>query len=393
MRVVSRPCVRLGCTRMVSTSAKASAKYCSPSCRTLACRQRKTSAQGENPSERNVNQAHGGVNLAEADAQIDSTSRVDGTDAAPSLVTFPFTVLTDQLDGMHQALRDVTTGQQSVSVETARLRQFVEQSVSGTLVRQQELLATFDSQLASVERERDRLLAELRTHFEQQESRLRAEAELRHERDRLHLENQELRATLDAMKRQLAQPSGDAGSRNYPSERLSVEPRSAELATNHPSAKEVLSTMRGTLMRLLPAVPPDSTPIEQWPRDSPTDRDHWKHWLVPVVWPALSDIVNELHPTSSDEAARVRSELAPVTIIAAQLYLGLLLIRKPLPTADMLTGLVLSSLRAMPLAYAPSYVEQFTKHAGPLKLAAVIAIDSIHKLIQALIAELTSHKR
>jgi hypothetical protein len=157
--------------------------------------------------------------------------------------------------------------------------------------------------------------------------------------------------------------------------------------------EQVLSTMRGTLMRLLPAVPPDSTPIEQWPRDSPTDRDHWKHWLVPVVWPALSDIVNELHPTSSDEAARVRSELAPVTIIAAQLYLGLLLIRKPLPTADMLTGLVLSSLRAMPLAYAPSYVEQFTKHAGPLKLAAVIAIDSIHKLIQALIAELTSHKR
>ena len=331
--------------------------------------------------------------MAEADAQIDSTSRVDGTDAAPSLVTFPFTVLTDQLDGMHQALRDVTTGQQSVSVETARLRQFVEQSVSGTLVRQQELLATCDSRLVSVERERDRLLVELRTYFEQQESRLRAEEELRHERDRLHLENQELRATLDAMKRQLAQPSGDAGSRNYPSERLSVEPRSAELATNHPSAKEVLSTMRGTLMRLLPAVPPDSTPIEQWPRDSPTDRDHWKHWLVPVVWPALSDIVNELHPTSSDEAARVRSELAPVTIIAAQLYLGLLLIRKPLPTADMLTGLVLSSLRAMPLAYAPSYVEQFTKHAGPLKLAAVIAIDSIHKLIQALIAELTSHKR
>jgi hypothetical protein len=199
-------------------------------------------------------------------------------------------------------------------------------SVSGTLVRQQELLATCDSRLVSVERERDRLLVELRTYFEQQESRLRAEAELRHERDRLHLENQELRATLDAMKRQLAQPSGDAGSRNYPSERLSVEPRSAELATNHPSAKEVLSTMRGTLMRLLPAVPPDSTPIEQWPRDSPTDRDHWKHWLVPVVWPALSDIVNELHPTSSDEAARVRSELAPVTIVAAQLYLGLLLI-------------------------------------------------------------------
>ena len=331
--------------------------------------------------------------MAEADARVDSTSRVNGNDAAPSLVTFPFTVLTDQLDGLQQALRNVTVGQQVVGAETARLRQFVEQSVSGTLVRQQELLATFDSQLASVERERDRLLAELRTHFEQQESRLRAEAELRHERDRLHLENQKLRATLDAMKRQLAQPSGDAGSRNYPSERLSVEPRSAELATNHPSAKEVLSTMRGTLMRLLPAVPPDSTPIEQWPRDSPTDRDHWKHWLVPVVWPALSDIVNELHPTSSDEAARVRSELAPVTIIAAQLYLGLLLIRKPLPTADMLTGLVLSSLRAMPLAYAPSYVEQFTKHAGPLKLAAVIAIDSIHKLIQALIAELTSHKR
>lgn len=375
MRVVSRRCARLSCTRTVSTSAKASAKYCSPSCRTLACRQRKTSAQGENRSERNVNQAHGGVNLAEADARVDSTSRVNGNDAAPSLVTFPFTVLTDQLDGLQQALGDV------------------KQSVSGTLVRQQELLATCDSRLASVERERDRLLVELRTYFEQQESRLRAEEELRHERDRLHLENQELRATLDAMKRQLAQPSGDAGSRNYPSERLSVEPRSAELAANHPSAKEVLSTMRGTLMRLLPAVPPDSTPIEQWPRDSPTDRDHWKHWLVPVVWPALSDIVNELHPTSPDEAARVRSELTPVTIVAAQLYLGLLLMRKPLPTADMLTGLVLSSLRAMPLAYAPSYVEQYTKHAGPLKLAAVIAIDSIHKLIQALIAELTSHKR
>lgn len=375
MRVVSRRCARRSCTRTVSTSAKASAKYCSPSCRTLACRQRKTSAQGENPSERNVNQAHGDVNLAEADARVDSTSRVNGNDAAPSLVTFPFTVLTDQLDGLQQALGDV------------------KQSVSGTIVRQQELLATCDSRLVSVERERDRLLAELRTHFEQQESRLRAEEELRHERDRLHLENQELRATLDAMKRQLAQPSSDAGRRNYPSERLSIEPRSAELAANHPSAKEALSTMRGTLMRLLPAVPPDSTPIEQWPRDSPTDRDHWKHWLVPVVWPALSDIVNELHPTSPDEAARVRSELTPVTIVAAQLYLGLLLMRKPLPTADMLTGLVLSSLRAMPLAYAPSYVEQFTKHAGPLKLAAVIAIDSIHKLIQALIAELTSHKR
>ena len=58
----------------------------------------------------------------------------------------------------------------------------------------------------------------------------------------------------------------------------------------------------------------------------------------------------------------------------------------------MLCELVLSSLRAMPLAYAPSYVERLSTHAGPLKLAAAVAMDSIHKQIQALIAELTSHR-
>lgn len=393
-RVASRRCARRGCTRSIPESARVSAKYCSPSCRTRACRLRKASVQVEEQSERNVNRTRSSVNLADADAQVDGTSGVNNTDVSPSLVTLPVAVLTDQLDRMRQALREVTTGQNSASDETAKLRLFVEQSVGGTLARQQELLASFGGRLTAAERERDRLQTELRTYFDEQQSRLRTEAELRRELDRLRLENQELRATLDAQKRQLAQPSVASKGALRPSERRPIQPPADEMAVRHLSASEVLSTIQSTLKRLLPAVPPDSTPIEQWPRESPTDRDHWKHWLVPLIWPALSDIAQELHPTSTDEAVRVRSELVPVTVVAAQLYLGMLLTRsrKSLPTVDILCELVLSSLRAMPLAYAPSYVERLSTHAGPLRLAAAVAIDAIHKQIQTLIAELTSHK-
>ena len=390
----ARRCARRGCTRAISKSARASAKYCSPSCRTRACRLRKASVQVEEPPERNGNWTRRRVNLTEADAQVDGTISVNNTDASPSLVTLPVAVLTDQLDHMRQALREVTTGQKSASDETAKLRLFVEQSVGGTLARQQELLASFGGRLTAAERERDRLQTELRTYFDDQQSRLRTEVELRRELDRLHLENQELRATLDAQKRQRAQPPVTSKGALRPSERRPIQFPADEMAARQLSASEVLSTIRSTLKRLLPAVPPDSTPIEQWPRESPTDRDHWKHWLVPLIWPALSDIAQELHPTSIDEAVRVRSELVPVTVVAAQLYLGTLLkrSRKPLPTVDMLCELVLSSLRAMPLAYAPSYVERLSTHAGPLKLAAAVAMDAIHKQIQTLIAELTSQK-
>lgn len=353
--------------------------------------------QVEEPSERNVNRTRRIVNLAEADAQVEGTSGVNNTDVSPSVLTLPAAVLTDQLDRMLQALREVTTGQQSASDETAKLRLFVEHSVGGTLVRQQELLASFGGRLTAAERERDRLQTELRTCFDEQQSRLRTEAELRRELDRLRLENQELRATLDAQKRQrqLAQRSVvDSKRALRPSEERPIQPPADEMAARHLSASEVLATIQSTLKRLLPAVPPNSTPIERWPRESPTHRDHWKHWLVPLIWPTLSDIAQELHPTSPDEAVMVRSELVPVTVVAAQLYLGMLLMRsqKPLPTVDTLCELVLSSLRAMPLAYAPNYVERLSTHAGPLKLAAAVAIDAIHKQIRILIAELTSHR-
>jgi hypothetical protein len=145
--------------------------------------------QVEEPSERNVNRTRKSVNLTEADAQVDGTISVNNTDASPSLVTLPIAALTDQLDSVRQALREVTTGQKSASDETAKLRLFIEQSVGGTLARQQELLASFGGRLTEVERERDRLQTELRTYFDEQQSRLRTEVELRRELDRLHLEN------------------------------------------------------------------------------------------------------------------------------------------------------------------------------------------------------------
>ena len=157
--MASRRCARRGCTRSIPESARASAKYCSPSCRTRACRLRKASVQVEEPSERNVNRTRRSVNLTEADAQVDGTISVNNTDASPSLVTLPIASLTDQLDHMRQALREVTTGQKSASDETAKLRLFVEQSVGGTLARQQELLASFGGRLTAAERERDRLTA------------------------------------------------------------------------------------------------------------------------------------------------------------------------------------------------------------------------------------------
>ncbi len=189
--------------------------------------------QVEEPPERNVNRTRRSVNLTEADAQVNGTSGVNNTDASPSLVTLPIASLTDQLDRMRQALREVTTGQTSASDETAKLRLFVEQSVGGTLARQQELLASFGGRLTAAERERDRLQTELRTYFDDQQSRLRTEVELRRELDRLHLENQELRSMLNAQKRQRAQPSADNKGALRPSERRPIQPPADELAARH----------------------------------------------------------------------------------------------------------------------------------------------------------------
>ena len=203
--------------------------------------------------------------------------------------------------------------------------------------------------------------------------------ELRRELDRLHLENQELRATLDAQKRQRAAAICHQQGALRPSERRPIQFPADELAARQLSAVRCCRRFEHVQAAVAWRFRLTRRRLSNGLRESPTDRDHWKHWLVPLIWPALSDIAQELHPTSIDEAVRVRSELVPVTVVAAQLYLGTLLTRsrEPLPTVDMLCELVLSSLRAMPLAYAPSYVERLSTHAGPLKLAAAVAMDAI----------------
>lgn len=147
-------------------------------------------------------------------------------------------------------------------------------------------------------------------------------------------------------------------------------------------------------MRLLPATLPDAPPMEEWPLESPTERDYWKHWLVPVIWPALSEMTKELPLTSPEQAAMAASEMMPIAVVAAQLYLGTLLQRSQpaLPSVTKLSESVISSLRKMPLVYPPNYVEQLSKQPGPLKLATAIALEAIHKRLQSLIAELSSRK-
>lgn len=148
---------------------------------------------------------------------------------------------------------------------------------------------------------------------------------------------------------------------------------------------DTLALLKQTLQRLLPTTLPNAAPVDEWPTEPVQSRGYWKHWLVPVIAPTLSTVMQRLYPSTSEEASTLTSSLLPVAVIAAQLYLAVLLQKPqpPLPTVNELCGWVASSLRALPMIYPSDYVESLLQQKEPVKIAVAISIATIRQRVQS----------
>lgn len=289
-RGMCRRCAWAGCDRTLAKGASRRAMYCSASCRTLACRQRKRDWLDGSRTADGVVRRTRSVSSPEADVRVDgqrSVNRsVNSAMSVPSLTEQQTERRAEQVDSLVQALRDLTDGQRATMTAIDGVRQLVEQ----------------------------------------------------------------------AMHDQAQQPLDDT-----------------------------LGLLKQTLQRLLPTTLPNAAPVDEWPTEPVQSRGYWKHWLVPVIAPTLSTVMQRLYPSTSEEASTLTSSLLPVAVIAAQLYLAVLLQKPqpPLPTVNELCGWVASSLRALPMFYPSDYVESLLQQKEQVKIAVAISIATIRQRIQS----------